>query len=511
MPKINIFSHKHVISDLGQTDWSNQQYQCGTDCACESGLKQLSPPLTLHGISPQANPKLIPYHCSELYLRHYQDYLAAFNPKGRFGVALLDAAARQVFEAVDGSRTLEELATNLEWTMADLGEAISALEEAELVYTTPQEPAVVIGSSQNVAVWMHITNQCNLRCSYCYISKTAEHMSLERGQQALREIFETARHNNRSEVVLKFAGGESLVVFALMEQLTDYARQLAKEQNILVKPIILTNGTLIDDALAAKIKAADYTVALSLDGLEEYNDLTRPLLGGQGSFKKIEKGLNCLLQNKVRLTISVVVTRHNLHHLPALARYLLEKGLSFTFNFFRENELAADSLNIENAELSEWLGQAYDVIGELLPPNSLMNAILDRVQFNQPHLQACGVGTNYIVVKHTGEIVSCQMHTSQPGIGKIGQGKDLLQVIRQGNFIAEAGRSVESKADCHSCQWRYVCAGGCPIMAWKARGSYTARSPFCDTYKALIPRVLDLEAARLLRYAIPDSASVRLN
>jgi len=43
------------------------------------------------------------------------------------------------------------------------------------------EPA----SSDTLVAWLHVTNACNLRCTYCYLDKTDEAMSAETGYAAV--------------------------------------------------------------------------------------------------------------------------------------------------------------------------------------------------------------------------------------------------------------------------------------------------------------------------------------
>ena len=38
-------------------------------------------------------------------------------------------------------------------------------------------------SQSHMGVWLHVSNQCNLRCSYCYLGKTNEQLSLALGRR----------------------------------------------------------------------------------------------------------------------------------------------------------------------------------------------------------------------------------------------------------------------------------------------------------------------------------------
>lgn len=500
MKKVLVLSTRDVKSNEGDSSWRDAQYQCGGDCACESGLnrRETSHHFSLKNLHPKSE-NLIPKLSTELFFTPIKGYWAAYNPKARYGVAVLNFAGCELLKTIDGKSDCNTLALKLGWELGEVMSGISKLEEAALIYTAPDEPSVDLLPSSTISVWMHVTNQCNLRCRYCYIAKTNQYMSVETGRKAIDEIVATGIQNQAKEIVFKFAGGEPLLSFPLVLELAQYARQQAKRAGINVQPVLLTNGTPIQADIARTLADNDFRVAISLDGLQEYNDTNRPTLGGQGSFRRIENGLNLLLAHKVACNVSVVVTKYNLENLPELTRYLLSKNLSFTFNFFRENTIAENTLSVDNNSLIEHLEQAYGVIAEQLPNYSIMNAILDRVQFNQPHLQACGVGSNYIVVTHEGKIAGCQMKIANP-VARSGEG-DLIKIIRERNFIDPHARTSENKEGCQSCQWRYTCAGGCPIITYTTFGRYDTRSPFCSVYKALIPQVLELEAQRILSYS----------
>ncbi len=60
---------------------------------------------------------------------------------------------------------------------------------------------------------------------------------------------------------------------------------------------------------------------------------------------------------------------------------------------------------------------------------------------------------------------------------------------------------VDEKTGCSICEWRYGCAGGCPLLTKRITGQYEARSPYCDVYSALFPEVVRLEGLRLMKYS----------
>jgi uncharacterized protein len=59
---------------------------------------------------------------------------------------------------------------------------------------------------------------------------------------------------------------------------------------------------------------------------------------------------------------------------------------------------------------------------------------------------------------------------------------------------------VEEKEGCKTCEWKQWCAGGCPLVTYRAARRYDVKSPNCQIYKSLFPEALRLEGLRLLKY-----------
>lgn len=499
MQQVVVSSAQHL--DIAWEDWRQGQCQCGGP-----------PPPQIFEANTftskmlktwfKTNKLAVPNSFPELYTETLTEgWVGVYNPMAERGVHVINDSAINLLKLIDGERTLLVIKSLLDWSEELLADGIHKLIEAGLIYFGKIRPDVIIRQSDDFGVWLHVTNECNLKCLYCYIKKSNNTLDLEQGRLAIQRIIESAVQNNHKRVTLKFAGGEPLIVFPLVQQLLSYANELAAQSQIEVVPVLLTNGTLITPAIAKLLKEQNFVVSLSLDGIDLPHNLNRPLLGGQSSFKKVELALGFLQEFDVKLNASVVITKLNLSGLPFLVQYLLGRNIAFTFNFLRPTEFAEDGLTITNLELIEVLNQVCDVIETNLPTFSIHNILLDRVNFIRPRLQACGAGENYLVVKNNGELTGCQLLNSKKSavVGKIGETKNLLSPIREKHFVPLEVRSIEHKNGCNQCQWRYNCAGGCPLATLAAKGRFDTRSPFCDVYKAIIPRLLRIEALRLQR------------
>ncbi len=357
------------------------------------------------------------------------------------------------------------------------------------------------GAKKILAVRMHVTNACNLRCSYCCLHKTAEDMQWETGRRSVDVIFDTAKRYGFPAVKLKFSGGEATLNLPLVLQLQDYARQLANSSGIELDAVILSNGVAISRRVARALKEHGLRVMISLDGVGEYHDAQRVFANGRGSFYLVNRAIDFLLEAGVSPDISVTISERNLGGLPQLINYILDHDLPFSLNLYRENDCSASfaDLQISEQHIIDVLLRLFQQIEERLPARSLVGSLTDKVHFIAPHDKACAVGANYMVIDQHGNVAKCQMEIERP-ITTI-YAADPLGAVRE-DLTGVQNVSVEEKQGCRDCTWRYWCAGGCPVHTFRATGRYDINSPHCNIYKALFPSVLRLEALRVLKYGV---------
>ena len=116
------------------------------------------------------------------------------------------------------------------------------------------------------------------------------------------------------------------------------------------------------------------------------------------------------------------------------------------------------------------------------------------------HDNTCGVGKNYLVIDQDGGVAKCPMQIKDT-VATI-YADDPLQAVRDDREGIQ-GLVVDEKEGCRTCDWRYWCTGGCPLLTYRATGRYDVKSPNCGIYQALFPAALRLEALRLLQYERP--------
>jgi uncharacterized protein len=141
---------------------------------------------------------------------------------------------------------------------------------------------------------------------------------------------------------------------------------------------------------------------------------------------------------------------------------------------------------------------AFAVIEQRLPKRDLIGALVDRAHFDQPHAYTCGAGHNYLVVDPKGRMSRCQMEIEHT-VGDVWSSAPLLAVRSVKSDFQNV--PVDEKEGCRECAWKYWCAGGCPLLTYRATGRSDVKSPYCNVYQALYPEVLWLEGLWLLKYA----------
>jgi len=366
---------------------------------------------------------------------------------------------------------------------------------------TPNHSCTVSDPRMLVA-WLHITNACNLRCAYCFLKKTSEHMSSDTGRQAIEAIFRSALKHGMQGIDLKYAGGEASLRMQHVIELHNYASQLAKQHDLVLDDILLSNGVMLSQRTIDDLKALQIKVQISLDGLGVYHDSQRSFIKGQGSFDHVICTIDRLLASDLVPQISITVSQRNLDGLVDFTEYVLERQLPFSFSFYIENEYSAQITDLQFASerVIATMNSVFRVIEQHLPQSGLWGSIVDLADISMRHHNTCGVGQNYLVIDHDGSIAKCPMQIKE-AVTTI-HAEDPLQAIKDDRKGIQ-GLAVDEKEGCQTCDWRYWCTGGCPLLTYRATGRYDMKSPNCNIYKALLPATLRLEGLRLLQYEQP--------
>lgn len=333
------------------------------------------------------------------------------------------------------------------------------------------------------SVDVEITSRCNLRCRYCYFfdNPAVEYHDLPPGEwlQFFDELGRCAVMN------VCLAGGEPFI----REDLPTLLESIVRNR---MRFSILSNGTLIDDGIAAFIASTGRcdSVQVSVDGSgPETHDACR----GKDSFAGAIRGIRTLQRHGLPVTVRVTIHRHNVCDLENIARLLLENlGLQgFSTNAagylglcrqnagevlltIQERQTAMETL----ARLSvKYNGRISAMAGPLAEVRHWRLMREARKQGDPPfsnggYLTGCGCPTNKIAVRADGVIVPCSM-LAHMELGQIN--RDLLAELWQHspalNHLRQRHTIPLTDFDfCAGCPYIPYCTGNCPGLAYSLTG-----------------------------------------
>ena len=122
---------------------------------------------------------------------------------------------------------------------------------------------------------LHLTEQCNLRCKYCFMTAGSERMPVKVAEAAVDYLLQECGKYAR----VTFFGGEPLLEFELIQHITDYIRRKS------IRPVMLdvvTNGTLLTEEFFEYADKNRILISISYDGLlndtNRVNEDMKPLL-----------------------------------------------------------------------------------------------------------------------------------------------------------------------------------------------------------------------------------------
>jgi len=315
-------------------------------------------------------------------------------------------------------------------------------------------------------------------------------------------VYRSALTHGYKRVKLKYAGGEPTLHFDALRTAQQQAEEWSARTGIELETVLLTNGVHIADSQIGFLLAHNIRVMVSLDGVGRYQDTQRPLSDPHGSsFALVDRTLDRLLARGIAPHISITITQRSIGGLPELVDYLLDRGLRFSLNFYREAACASNrhGLAFTSDQMMDGLRPAFQAIEQRLPNHSFLSALADRANLAAPHVRTCSVGQDYMTIDCSGRVAKCQMEIEHP-ITSIDADDPLATVREDASGIQNL--PVDQK-ECQECVWRYRCTGGCPRLTFQRTGRYDAKSPLCEVYQAILPEVVRLEALRLLKYEEP--------
>jgi uncharacterized protein len=459
------------------------------DCACPA------PGGAADRVAPEPDGRPLVRAAGVLELPLDAEHVALFSPAGNGGVVVLNRAGRAILDL------FARPAAPAEASHCDGADTVvRKLLAHDIVAPAGAPPRQEFAESRELTAWLHVTNKCNLRCPYCYVDKSGESMDSGTARDSVDALVRSAVANGFTALRLKYAGGEASLNAGVLLDVHEYAAARCAEAGLGLSAVLLSNGVAISRRLVQELKRLGIRVMISLDGIGDAHDAQRPTLTGDPSAARVLKTIDKLCAGGVHPHLSITITSRNVGAVAEVVRFGLDRDLTFSFNFFRDNECASafTDLQYEEQALLDGLRAAFAEIERTPPRWSVLGSVLDRGQLLRPRQRSCGVGDDYVVIDQRGRIAQCHMEL-EDAAGDVRTTDPVLAVRDPARKIKNL--LVEDKAGCRDCTWKSWCSGGCAVATFRATGRFDVRSPNCGIYRAIYPEAVRLEGLRLLAHA----------
>lgn len=293
-------------------------------------------------------------------------------------------------------------------------------------------PAIVQSRFEHIsAIIFEVTEGCNLNCEYCgYGENYVDTKYRPRGRNAYLN-WETAKplidyylsiwnSSNQSDYYVSFYGGEPLLNFQVIQQITDYLEE-NKSDAISIHYNMTTNGVLLHKYIDFLAKH-DFRVAVSLDGDEKAN-IFRQDKKGDPSFQIVKRNIDLIQERypsyfETKIAFQAVVTRNSSvlnvyryfdrqYHKRPLAIEISTDGLAPNNNIRKYyNNLNHDVASNYSENASEY--EKYNVLSPWL----------QRVEYSIKTLSFSNM-TNYYTFLESGMYMNSKSPTCKPIAGRI--------------------------------------------------------------------------------------------
>ncbi len=367
--------------------------------------------------------------------------------------------------------------------------------------TCLQENKNFLDDSQTLSYTIQPTGNCQLGCNYC--GQLHRNVTMSRKVMddvyARIESFTTNRRFNHLDVT--WYGGEPLMAADEIIYLSDKLIKLSGEKKIRYTADMITNGFILSGPKMIKLvedcKIRAYQV--TLDGLPEYHDQSRPTKQNRSSFQKIYSNIkefvfsSLFTEHNVNLTIRLNINRLNADGVIPFIDFLHEEGLSdkVALDFQGIVDWGSNQASAKSFHISEFATKEIEWMVHGINKGFDFDGLVPKRQYGVCMV----VDKNSEVYDATGNIYPCYELPYTPGfedgqnlvgnLSKLAERKDDKDVpLRMWNENVK-----DEKYGCNTCTYFPVCGGGCPK-------SWYAGSVPCPSFKFNMDQRILIQAVR---------------
>lgn len=342
---------------------------------------------------------------------------------------------------------------------------------------------------------LHLTNNCNMACKYCYVDrKNISVMDLDTAKKAV----DMAASSTKEAIGIVFFGGEPLLHKQLIYDVVEYCKWKEKSSDIFFHYKVTTNGLLLDETFMDFSSANNLFIALSHDGVREAHDKNRVDMHDCGTFERLSEKIRLLLSRRPYAPVLMTINPNTAGHYAESVEYLYEQGFRYivcSINYAGKwNERGMEALKREYRKLSSFY-MARTLKEEKFYLSPFEVKISSHINKETYCTERCELGNKQISVAPDGGLFPCVQFVGdeQYCIGSADTGID----EKKRRTIFEANE--KEKESCSTCAIRKRCNHFCGCLNKQATGSIEKVSPVLCTHEKILLPIADRLAERLYK------------
>lgn len=359
------------------------------------------------------------------------------------------------------------------------------------------------------------TNNCNLRCKYCFIDNniksSSQIMPIDIAKKAIDQIakFILSPHNTSNKCSILWHGGEPLFWGASKYRaILCYMHETYP--NVAWKNSIQTNLTLITDEHIQVFKEFSVNISTSMDGYRELHDLNRVTANGNATHLVIVDKLHILAENNIRSGLIVVLNRTNIDKIIEIYNYYKEHNQGFRVNpLIDTGEASKNSdLSITPELYAATMKRFFDYwINDenAVPVHNFIewtSSLVTMITSSCSCVENCQ--NQFTVIEPNGDISVCDRLCGNVDYiyGNIMK-DDLYEVFTKKQKVFEHRSKILKMHDCKDCKYWDICYGGCPAESKGGLNDINQKFKYCEAYKEIYQHIEQfIKNTNLERYEI---------
>lgn len=320
---------------------------------------------------------------------------------------------------------------------------------------------------------------CNLNCSYCFYKEKSGQGDVmnEQTLERITQQYISEQPASCKEVQFVWQGGEPTVAgLDFFEKAIELQKEYARP-GLQITNALQTNGLLLNDNWAAFLKANDFLVGISIDGMKAFHDQHRITYTNKGSFDRALSGYELLEKYGVTTNILCVVHDDNVEHGKDIYRYFVEGLEARSIQFLPvvgEQTVNAGTWGAFLKEVFDaWIENGLGTVTVQLF-DATFARIAQGVETFCVHANDCG---RQLAIERNGDVYSCDHYVENAyRLGNINQQSftDFFASPLQQQFNQA---SMNHSKACGDCKVKGLCQSGCP----KHR-DLSGRNKLCEGY-----------------------------